>query len=321
MAPGAMSAVSERCASDLMLRKSSPVRSAGRALAPVRFDPARMRFEQIGDGHRQAAQIAAERRIGERGCQIGAVEHRARHLGADENGAVQIRAGQIAGREIGVLEIGAGQFRLAQIGARQPAIAHDGVAEIRLHRHHARHLRAFEIGGVEKRGRKFRRSHVVLQHAQLAETILLRDRAFAQIGFVEIGADQIGAAQRRAAQVRAPQAGAFEIGAPEIRAEETGRFEARARKIRLFEDGAGEVRIGQIAPGEVEARKVAKRENRARAAHPPGIEHFMPRCGSGSLLLGQFGKADALRRRHQIASTAKIAQKGPQIFWWVGANA
>ena len=68
---------------------------------------------------------------------IGAMGGGQIELGADQDRAGQIGAGEIAARKVGIFQIGAGQPRLAQIGAGEPATFHHRVGEIGLHRDRA----------------------------------------------------------------------------------------------------------------------------------------------------------------------------------------
>ena len=78
-------------------------------------------------------------------------------------------------------------------------------------------------------------------------------------------------------------------------------FEPCIGQIGFLENGAGEIGIRQIAAREVQATQIAKGEHGARPAHPPGIEHFVPRCGGHGLFLRELRKRDARRGHHLSA--------------------
>ena len=131
----------------------------------------------------------------------------------------------------------------------------------------------------------------MLQHAEIAVFVLLRNRALAQIGFKKVGADQVGTAHRSATHVGPPQGGGRQVGPAQIRAEEAGGIELGRLQIGFFQDGAGEIGVGQVAARQVQARQVAEGKNRAGPPYTPRVEHFVAGGGGAHIFLGELGKA------------------------------
>ena len=135
-------------------------------------------------------------------------------------------------------------------------------------------------------------------HTEVALAVFVDNRAFAQIGLVEVCTDEIGAAEAAPSHIGAPETGFGEIGAFGVGTVEARRIELGAGEIRFGEDGAREIRVRQVARRKVQPAQIAEREHRARTAHPSGIEHFVAGGRCGHVLLSQPGGSGWSGIRH-----------------------